>query len=207
LGELEPFVECPQQILGAAADLIEPIGAQAIARVRERVERGAAGRGERDRCDTFGEERGLLVERERKAEVDELTQCPRPARRAARLVDHPRGNRLDECTRRRAWRVARDLDAQPSVTADGVEVDHGGDIVAKRRPGREPRRTQSSECAPVGREKQQGVIRAQRLGRDPGRTCICARELDQHRRAGGVVVRTLAASVVVAMRHHYDRPR
>ncbi len=89
------------------------------------------------------------------------------------------------------------------VPGDGVEVDHGDDVLTLGRMGGERGRAEPAVCAAVGGEEEQGVRQAE-LGRAAGRR-IGACELDECGRAGGVVVRARADAGVVAVGEHDDR--
>jgi hypothetical protein len=77
-----------------------------------------------------GQERRLFVQRERKAQIDELPHRARAGRRPARLCRDTRGDRLQEGAGGIAGCVAVELDTYPSAAADRVEVDHSGDVAA-----------------------------------------------------------------------------
>src|SRR5256886_13330044 len=103
--------------------------------------------------------------------------------------------------------VAAELDANAAAAADRVEVDDAGEIAANRGMGREPGRAHAAVRAAVGRDEEDRVVRAQLARGQAGRDAVRARELDQHRGAGRVVVRAGPAAVVVAVRRHHDRAR
>ncbi len=100
LRELEPLVERAEQILGRAPDLAEALRAEALARVPDRIGRRVARGRQRDRADSLREERRLLVEREREAEVDELLAAGRAASARA-----PSGRRRGRRRSRPAFRT------------------------------------------------------------------------------------------------------
>jgi hypothetical protein len=149
----------------------------------------------------------LLVERVREAEVGELAEDRVARRHAAGLRGDTRRGRLDKRSGRRPRRVAVELEPDPAGSGDGVQVDHGGDVVPEGRVGGEVGRAERAERAAVGRHEQDRVVRVERAGRDTGRRPVRACELDQHRRPRRVVVRAATTAVVVAVGHHDDRAR
>src|SRR5207245_8732753 len=133
LCELASLVERPDRVLCGAADLAEAAGAQPAERVGHRIRGPVAGRRDRDGRDSLREERCLLVERERKAEVDELVERTRPRRALADLRGNARRDRLEERAGRCSWRIAVELQAHWAGAPDRVEVDDRGDVVPAGR--------------------------------------------------------------------------
>src|SRR5581483_6446923 len=72
--ELEPLVERSHELLGRPAERGQPRAVEALRVVAERRRRALAARRERDRGYAARDERPLPVQRERKAEVDQLAE-------------------------------------------------------------------------------------------------------------------------------------
>ena len=105
--------------------------------------------------------------------------------------------------RRRARPASRDLEPRRLSRRDRVEHDDGHDMVGLGRAG-EPARTEQPVGAGVCRGEEQRVAGADSAGRGP-RSRVRARELDQRRRSGRVVVRTGMTAGGVAMCDDEDR--
>ncbi len=207
LGELEALVERAEQVLRGAADLVEPVHAQPLRDVADGIRRIVLRGGEGERADSVREERRLLVERVREAEVGELLQDRIPRGAAADLRGDARRRRLEERSGRVAGSIAVDLHADRARPADGVQIDHRCDVVAQRRVGCERGCAQRAEGASVGRDEQDRVVRAQCPAGVAGRCTVRSRQLHEHRRARGVVVGPEPGAVIVAVRHDDDRAR
>ena len=205
--ELEALVERAEQILGRPADLVQLVDAQPLGDVAERIRRIVACGRECERADALCEERRLLVEGVRKAEVSELAQDRIPRRAATDLRSDARGGCLDERSGGVPRDVAVDLHPDRSRAAHRIEVDHGGDVVAERRVGGERGRAEGAERAAVGRDEKDRVVRPEGPAGEAGRRSVGARQLHQHGGTGGIVVRAEPCAVVVAVGHHDDRPR
>ena len=91
--ELEPLVERAEQLLRRAADLAEPGGAQRARCVAYAARRPVAAGRQRDGGDALGQERRLLVEAERKGEVEQLAESARPLCDVMSLLDNARRGR------------------------------------------------------------------------------------------------------------------
>ena len=129
------------------------------------------------------DERALLVEGEREAEVGELPERGRPPRPGAGLFCDPRGGRLDERRRGRASLVAAELDPGRRATGDRVEVDDSDDLSLVALG--EPRRSEPAEGAAVRGEEEQRVGRhdcAAARPREAARTPARARSAPPSRR-------------------------
>ena len=83
-GELEPFVERAEQRLRGAADVRHLLPVQALRRVPERRRWAVTAGRDRDRRNPAADERRLLVEAEREAQIGQLSERARPARRPSR---------------------------------------------------------------------------------------------------------------------------
>jgi hypothetical protein len=151
---------------------VEPLGC-----VAERRRRTVARRGQRDRRDAAGDERALLVEGEREAEVGELPEGGRSPRPGAGLLGDPGGGSLDERRRGRASLVASELDAwriMPAIESRLTTPTIFPWWCSANRAGTEP-----AEGAAVRGEEEQ------RVGGDdcatPREAPVRPRELDQRR--------------------------
>src|SRR5581483_4010047 len=160
--ELEPLVERSHELLGRPAERRQPRAVEALRVVAERRRRALAARRERDRGYAARDERPLPVQRERKAEVDQLAE-DRGTLGRARLLGDAAGRRRDEERRCGARRVARDDESRPAGTGEGREVDDGDDLV--REPLREARRAEPAERRAVRREEDERVRRPHAPGR------------------------------------------
>ena len=96
LRQLEPLVERAEQALRGAAELGVAAAVQPVGRVARDRGRPLRQRRDRDGGDAAPDERRLLVEAEREAEIDELREAERPRRPAAALLRDPRRRRGDE---------------------------------------------------------------------------------------------------------------
>ena len=113
LRKLEAGVERADEVLGRPAELAQARGVERV--VLEDLRRGVRDGGERHCRDATGDERPLLSEGERKAEVEQLAECRTnaPARdRTARAPEPPRCARARRpangpCRRRSAAAVSR----------------------------------------------------------------------------------------------------
>ena len=203
--ELEPFVERAEQRLRGAADVRHLLPVQALRSVPEGRRWAVTAGRDRDRRNPAADERRLLVEAEREAQIGQLSERARPARGRPALLGDPRGRALDQDGRRRARLVGCHLEARLSLAADRVEVDHREDPVPVRVVLREAGGAEPPEGTPVGGEEDQPVLGADGLGRGAGRGRVPARQLDQGGRARRVVVRARTQARVVAMGHDHDR--
>ncbi|HVM68663.1 MAG TPA: response regulator, partial [Gaiellaceae bacterium] len=204
LGQLEARVERAEQPLDGAADLAEPLHVDG--RVLEARRLLVGERRDRERRDVVGEQRPLLAERVREAEVEQLPQERRPLRLATRLLEDPhrRGSHQRRVSHPR--RVAVEHEPRAPVAADAVEDDDGHRLARERRALREARRAERPERAAVGRNEDERVLRPRPDARRTGDGSVGACELDQGRGAGRVVVRAGNDARVVAVRDEDDRP-
>ena len=94
LRELEAGVERADEVLGRAAELAQARGAERV--VLEDLRRNVRNGGERQCRDAAGDERPLLSEGERKAEVEQLADAGRTLRLATGLLEHANRGRAHE---------------------------------------------------------------------------------------------------------------
>src|SRR5262249_14950151 len=116
--ELQSAVQRLQQLLSRAAELSEPRRVESLGRVAERWRGAAARRRQGDGRDPVDEERRLLVEAERKAEVDQLADGARAAGALAGLLEDSFRRRLDEAARGRAGLVPSELEPGRPVAGE-----------------------------------------------------------------------------------------
>ncbi len=185
--------------LGRTAELTEPFGCGC------RAGDGRGGRSvrrERDRRQSCGEESTLLVEGKRHAEVDELRWDGRKRRADTDLFRDAGGRCPNQGASGRHGPVARDR--QPGSTATEIVEDDNRDRAASQGRGRrETGCAGTTECACVCRHEDERVLR-KRVGPELLRS-EPARDLDERRRAGGVLAERLFSSGVVAMSNEDDR--
>ena len=104
--ELGTRVEPAQELLRRAPELGQPHAVEPLRLVGERARRPLAAGRQRQRRNALRQQRPLLVQREREAEVDELRKRARVLRAPARLLEHALGRGLDESRRGEARLVA-----------------------------------------------------------------------------------------------------
>ena len=145
--ERDALLERVEHVLRGAADLAERGSRlQALRRVADARSCGpVAGGRDRDRRDAAGDERRLLVEAEREAEIDELAERARPPRLGAGLA-------------RRAARGT--VSTRPARGERGCVA---GELEPRRRRGRRSRRGRRPRSRPRAR------ARARRTARRRGR--------------------------------------
>ncbi len=203
-GQRDALLHRVERVLHGAPDLLEPAHVEISDRVAGSARRAIGRRRDRHRRNAARDERRLLVEAERESEVDQLAQRTGPTGLHTGLLRQHRPGGLDESRLRRARRVAGELEPRSSASRDRVEVQHRRHVRRLQRVSRELRRADPAVRAAVGREEEERIRKLQsrraRLRR------VGPRELDQCRRAGGVVVRARPDPRVVAVRHHHDRP-
>ena len=98
LRQLEAGVERADEVLGRAAELAQARGVERV--VREDLRRHVRNGGEGHCRDAAGDERALLSEGERKAEVEQLADGGRALRLATGLLEHANRCRAHERGRR-----------------------------------------------------------------------------------------------------------
>ncbi len=173
LRQLESLVERTDELLRCAADLTDVRRRERAAPVRERLGRSCSRRRDRERGDAARDERALAVQRERKAEIDQLGDDARPAGRPPRLLLDPRETPsgrgsppASEARRRRSGsaacrfhRLRRDRSPRRRGTADGTRSEARRDRRTRRRPSRGTR-----SCGRTARASP-ASSRARSLGR------------------------------------------
>ena len=192
-----PCVERADQRLRGPAELPDPRRLEQGPQVRLGVEPAGAGvsplRRERHRGHAAADERRLLVEAEREARGRAAGASALGAA-AARpgLLGDPRGGGP------RRGRAPASAAVSPAIWSRGgpgpaiaSRLIDRHDVVP-RRFSREVRAPSAAERAAVGRHEDERVDGPRLLGVARGRRRERARELDQRRRAGGVVVRARA---------------
>ena len=198
--ERDPLLERVDDVLGRPADLPQACGVQ-----RVRLLPGPVGAGrDRHRRDAACDERRLLVRAEREPEVDELAEGARPSRLHVGLRRQLRADGLDEARRRgtggvagRPRGVAAPFPATASRSTTAMTSWRSGAWAANSAAPRPP------STAPSVERKRSEYGRVSRAAPPAGRVRPC--ELDERGRAGGVVVRAGAGSVVVAVGEDDDR--
>ena len=163
----------------------EPLGC-----VAERRRRAVAGGRQRDRRDPAPDERRLLVEAEREAEVGQLAERARPAGAGAGLLlrsGPPRSRRAPRpasaAGRRRSRGAAVPSRAIESRLTTATTAAGSAECSTKRCAPSPP------NDAAVRGEEEELLVRPRRLRRRARRAAVRAGELDQRGRARGVVVR------------------
>ena len=205
LGERDALLHRVESVLRRAADLLQPPYVQRSRGVAGPARRPVAPGRDRHRRDAARDERRLLVEAEREAEIDELAQRSRPARLGAGLLNQHGACGLDESGLGRTRGVTADLEPGRPVARDGIEVHHRGDVRRLGRVRGELRRPDPAVDAAVRRQEDEGI--RERQPRGAGGRRVRARKLEQRRRSRGVVVRARAGAGarVVAVGHDDDR--
>ena len=192
-GELDAAVERREDRLGWPGRAARTAPRSSRAGVSLAAPRAVVGRRRQpDRRDLAAEERRLLAVAERHAEIDELGEPAGPGRWPPELGGDPDICRPDERRGRRARREARPISSRGlAVPASASSETTALTLVAQRRGRGEPLGAEAAERAAVRREEDERVLRLRPAG-DRAEPAVAARELDQGRRAGGVVVRARA---------------
>ena len=149
------------------------------------------------------DERRLLVQAQRKGEVEELRESARASSRGAGLLQNSRGGGANERGGSELRVVAGENEVWAAVPGDRVQVDGRDDAIHVGRVLREIRRSEASERPSVRGQEQDRVIRLGRPRRGLGRR-VRARQLEERCGSGAVVVRAWARAAVVAVCEHDD---
>ena len=138
----------------------------------------------------------LLVEAERKREIDELRDCARPLGQHLRLGQHALLRGGEKCRGWRARSVAREFEPGRSLAGERIQVDDRDDPVGVALVAREFGGAEASVGSSVRRQEHE------RVG-NGGRSDV-ARQLEECARARGVVIRARKIAEVVPVRHDHD---
>jgi hypothetical protein len=153
--ELRALVERAQKLLRAAPDLGESCAVDPCGRVGEGLGAAITRRRQRHGSDSACKNGSLLVQRQRKGEVEQLPEAARPAGSCSGLFLDARRCGLDQPCRCLASRVACDLESRRCAPRDRVEHDRRQD--ASAIVARETARAETAEFAAVGCDEEERV--------------------------------------------------
>ncbi len=163
-------VDREDERLSGASDLAEALGREGRA-VVPGWHGPARCRGQRDGGDALSQQRRLVVEADREAEIEELDERVLVAGRLLALGEEAGVRRRDECAGRATAVLAGELEPGSTRSGDRVEVDDREHVLAKGGVLGQVRRSDVAPGAAVRRDEDDGV--PDREGRE------LPRELDE----------------------------